>query len=141
MDIWDKHTRSSIMSKVPRENSKPEIIVRKYLFSKGFRYRANVKKLPGTPDLVLTKYKTVIFVHGCFWHGHTCHAAHLPSSNISYWQEKISGNIDRDNKKNLELKNLGWNIIIEWQCELKNMKLKEQRLSRLEGEIKSNSEY
>lgn len=138
MDIWDKQRRSSIMAKVPQKNSKPEIIVRKYLFSKGFRYRTNVKKLPGSPDIVLSKYKTVIFVHGCFWHGHTCRSGHLPNTNINYWQGKIKRNIERDNRKNLELKELGWNIITVWQCELKNTKLKEQRLSNLEEEVKSN---
>lgn len=138
MDIWDKKTRSSIMSKVPQKNSKPEMEVRKFLFSKGFRYRTNVKKLPGTPDIVLPKYKTVILVHGCFWHGHTCRAAHLPSTNLNYWQSKILKNIERDNRKNLELEELGWNIIIVWQCELKNSKLKEDRLNNLILEIKSN---
>ncbi|MDR1717000.1 MAG: DNA mismatch endonuclease Vsr [Prevotella sp.] len=139
MDIWDKQTRSLIMAKVPQKNSKPEVIIRKYLFSKGFRYRTNVKNLSGTPDIVLPKYKTAIFVHGCFWHGHTCRAAHLPSSNLSYWNEKIAKNIERDYRKNAELEELGWNIIIIWQCELKNVKLKEQRLSKLENEIKLNS--
>lgn len=138
MDIWDKKTRSLIMSKVPQKDSKPEIIVRKFLFSKGFRYRTNVKKLPGTPDIVLSRYKTVIFVHGCFWHGHTCRAAHLPSTNLNYWQIKIAKNIDRDNQKNIELEKLGWNIIIVWQCELKNSNLKEERLNNLISEIKLN---
>jgi len=126
------------MAKVPQKNSKPEIIVRKYLFSKGFRYRTNVKKLPGTPDIVLLKYKTVIFIHGCFWHGHTCRAAHLPSTNLNYWQVKITNNVKRDNRKNLELEKLGWNILIVWQCELKNSKLKEDRLNSLVEEIESN---
>lgn len=138
MDIWDKQRRSSIMAKVPQKNSKPEVIVRKYLFSKGFRYRTNVKKLPGSPDIVLSKYKTAIFIHGCFWHGHTCRAGHLPSSNINYWQKKIKRNVERDNRKNLELNELGWHIITIWQCELKNTKLKEQRLFKLEEEVRSN---
>lgn len=138
MDIWDKKTRSLIMSRVPQKNSKPEIIVRKFLFSKGFRYRTNVKKLPGTPDIVLPKYRTVIFIHGCFWHGHTCRAAHLPTTNLNYWQIKITKNMERDNRKNNELEKLGWNIIIVWQCELKNSKLKEDRLNDLIFEIESN---
>lgn len=129
---------SSIMSKVPQKDSKPEIIVRKYLFSKGFRYRTNVKKLSGSPDIVLSKYKTVIFIHGCFWHGHTCRAGHLPSSNIDFWVEKINKNTVRDNRQISELKSLGWSVIIIWQCEIKNKKLREDRLLRLEKEIKSN---
>lgn len=139
MDIWDKERRSSIMSKVPQKDSKPEIIVRKYLFSKGFRYRTNVKKLAGSPDIVLSKYRTVIFVHGCFWHGHTCRAGHLPSSNLDYWTTKIEKNIERDSRKNIELKKLGWNIIIVWQCELRNVKVREQRLIKLAEEIKLNN--
>lgn len=139
MDIWDKERRSSIMSKVPQKDSKPEIIVRKYLFSKGFRYRTNVKKLSGSPDIVLSKYRTVIFVHGCFWHGHTCRAGHLPSSNLDYWTTKIAKNIERDSRKNIELKKLGWNIIIVWQCELRNVKVREQRLIKLAEEIKLNN--
>lgn len=126
------------MSKVPQKDSKPEIIVRKYLFSKGFRYRTNVKKLSGSPDIVLSKYKTVIFIHGCFWHGHTCRAGHLPSSNIDFWVEKINKNTVRDNRQISELKSLGWSVIIIWQCEIKNKKLREDRLLRLEEEIKSN---
>lgn len=139
MDIWDKERRSSIMSKVPQKDSKPEIIVRKYLFSKGFRYRTNAKKLAGSPDIVLSKYRTVIFVHGCFWHGHTCRAGHLPSSNLDYWTTKIEKNIERDSRKNIELKKLGWNIIIVWQCELRNVKVREQRLIKLAEEIKLNN--
>lgn len=126
------------MAKVPQKNSKPEIIVRKYLFSKGFRYRTNVKKLPGSPDIVLSKYKTAIFIHGCFWHGHTCRSGHLPSTNVNYWQEKIKRNKERDNRKNFELKELGWNIITVWQCEIKNTKLKEERLCKIVEEVKSN---
>lgn len=126
------------MSKVPQKDSKPEIIVRKYLFAKGFRYRTNVKKLSGSPDIVLSKYKTIIFIHGCFWHGHTCRAGHLPSSNIDFWVEKINKNTVRDNRQISELKSLGWSVIIIWQCEIKNKKLREDRLLRLEEEIKSN---
>ena len=103
MDIFDKSKRSQLMAKVKQKNTAPEIIVRKFLFSKGFRYRINVKSLSGTPDIVLSKYKTVIFVHGCFWHGHTCRAGHLPSSNLDYWVTKIEKNIERDNRKINEL--------------------------------------
>ncbi len=123
------------MAKVKQKNTAPEIIVRKFLFSKGFRYRINVKSLSGTPDIVLSKYKTVIFVHGCFWHGHTCRAGHLPSSNVDYWVTKIEKNIERDNRKINELKKLGWNVVVIWQCEIKALKNREIRFSKLISEI------
>ena len=105
------------------------------MFSKGFRYRINVKSLSGTPDIVLSKYKTVIFVHGCFWHGHTCRAGHLPSSNLDYWVTKIEKNIERDNRKINELEKLGWNVVVIWQCEIKALKNREIRFSKLISEI------
>ena len=134
MDIFDKSKRSQLMAKVKQKNTAPEIIVRKFLFSKGFRYRINVK-LSGTPDIVLSKYKTVIFVHGCFWHGHTCRAGHLPSSNLDYWVTKIEKNIERDNRKINELEKLGWNVVVIWQCEIKALKNREIRFSKLISEI------
>lgn len=135
MDIFDKSKRSQLMAKVKQKNTAPEIIVRKFLFSKGFRYRINVKSLSGTPDIVLSKYKTVIFVHGCFWHGHTCRAGHLPSSNVDYWVTKIEKNIERDNRKINELKKIGWNVVVIWQCEIKALKNREIRFSKLISEI------
>ena len=135
MDIFDKSKRSQLMAKVKQKNTAPEIIVRKFLFSKGFRYRINVKSLSGTPDIVLSKYKTVIFVHGCFWHGHTCRAGHLPSSNLDYWVTKIEKNIERDNRKINELEKLGWNVVVIWLCEIKALKNREIRFSKLISEI------
>lgn len=129
MDVFDKMKRSEIMAKVKQKNTGPEQVVGKFLFSKGFRYRKNVKSLPGSPDIVLVKYKTVIFVHGCFWHGHTCKAGHLPSSNLFYWRKKIEENMIRDEKKIELLKSLNWNVIIVWQCELKNIKIREFTLN------------
>lgn len=103
--------------------TKPEEMVRKYLFSKGLRYRKNVKTLPGKPDIVLRKYKTVVFVNGCFWHGHKgCRFFVMPKSNIEFWTEKISKNIARDKVTNIELENLGWNVITVWECDLKKDK-------------------
>lgn len=131
MDVFDKMKRSEIMAKVKQKNTGPEQVVGKFLFSKGFRYRKNVKSLPGSPDIVLVKYKTVIFVHGCFWHGHTCKAGHLPSSNLFYWRKKIEENMIRDEKKIELLKSLNWNVIIVWQCELKNIKIREFTLNNL----------
>jgi len=123
------------MSKISGKETKPEILVRKYLFAQGFRYRKNVKELPGKPDIVLSKYKIVIFIHGCFWHGHSCKQGTLPQTNYKFWQEKIGKNVERDNRNILELKEKGWNVIIVWQCEIKNKKSKEARLNRLLGEI------
>ena len=119
------------MAKIKQKNTEPEIIVRHFLYSKGFRYRINLKSLPGSPDIVLPKYKTVIFVHGCFWHGHTCKAGHLPTSNLDYWKLKIEKNIERDRKKNEELEMQGWNVIVVWQCEVKTLKNRHQRLFTL----------
>ena len=108
------------MSRIKGKNTKPEEIVRKYLFSKGFRYRKNDKRLPGTPDIVLPKYKTVIFVNGCFWHGHKdCRYFVVPKTNTDFWLKKINTNIERDKCKQEALKELGWNVIVVWECELK----------------------
>ena len=114
-----KEVRSMNMSRIRSTNSKPEEIVRKYLFSKGFRYRKNVKKLPGCPDIVLPKYKTVIFVNGCFWHKHDCPRFVWPSSNQEYWKPKILRNVERDKNNCRELSSKGWNVITIWECELK----------------------
>jgi DNA mismatch endonuclease (patch repair protein) len=135
MDTFSKSKRSDIMSKVSGKDTKPEILVRKYLFSKGFRYLKNVANLPGKPDIVLPKYKTIIFIHGCFWHGHeNCEAAKLPASNIVYWTKKISSNIKRDLQNNESLRLLGWSVIVIWECELK-AKNREEKLSLLVKEL------
>ena len=123
-DIYTKDKRSKIMSNIGSVSTKPEIIIRKSLFSKGFRYRINYKKLPGKPDIVLPKYRTVIFVHGCFWHAHSnCKASHLPKSNIEFWENKISSNINRDKNNIEQLVDLKWNIIVIWECEIKKKSL------------------
>ena len=119
MDDHTKETRSKNMSHIRSTNSKAEELVRKYLFSKGLRYRKNVRTLPGCPDIVLPKYKTVIFVNGCFWHKHDCPRFVWPSSNEEYWRPKIMGNVERDIRNNAELQKLGWNVIVVWECELK----------------------
>jgi len=120
MDVHDKKTRSYNMSQIKGKNTKPEETVRKYLFAQGFRYRKNDKKLPGTPDIVLPKYKTVIFVNGCFWHGHEgCKYFVWPQNNADFWKKKITDNIARDQTKHNLLRDQGWNVIIIWECELK----------------------
>lgn len=99
------------------KNTKPEIIVRHYLFSRGFRYRINDRKLPGSPDIVLHKYRTVIFVNGCFWHGHeNCKKFVLPKTNKEWWANKIKTNRDRDQRQYKMLKEAGWNVIVIWEC-------------------------
>lgn len=119
-DKYDKHTRSYMMSQVKGKNTKPEMLVRKFLFSKGFRYRLHDKILPGKPDIKLTKYNCLILINGCFWHGHSdCKAYVMPKSNKEFWDSKIENNVERD-KRNLELlRILGWKIIVVWECELK----------------------
>lgn len=130
----DKHTpeqRSYNMSQVRSKNTKPELMVRKFLFSHGFRYRLHDKKLPGKPDMVLPKYKTVVFVHGCFFHGHEgCRYATIPQTRTEWWQEKISSNRRRDIENAAKLLALGWRIITIYECELKPVK-REQTLENL----------
>lgn len=120
-----KQKRSEIMSHVTGKETKPEIMVRKYLFARGLRYRKNVKQLPGTPDIVFPKYKTAVFVNGCFWHGHKgCKYSHLPSTNLEYWEKKIADNLERDERKTRKLEKLGYRVLIVWQCQLKpNIKI------------------
>lgn len=135
MDVHSKETRSYNMSRIRSTNTKPEEIVRKYLFSHGFRYRKNDKRLPGTPDIVLPKYKTVIFINGCFWHGHNqCKYFVIPKSNTEFWVNKINRNIERDTLNIDKLKSLGWNVITIWECELKNNR-RDDRLEYLLHEL------
>jgi len=125
------------MSKIRGQNTKPEELIRKFLFLKGFRYRIHDKRYPGTPDIVLPKYHTIIFVNGCFWHGHVnCKAAKLPKTNLQTWKKKILDNISRDEKNIAKLKNEGWKVIIIWQCEIKSKNNREKRLELLINEIK-----
>jgi DNA mismatch endonuclease (patch repair protein) len=126
------------MSQIKPINTKPEVLVRKYLFSAGFRYRKYVKSLPGHPDIVLPKYKTVVFVNGCFWHMHEgCRKFVWPKSNQEYWQKKLYGNKKRDIENIKVLEQLGWKVIIVWECELRKP-LAEITLKNLCNEIKNN---
>mgnify|MGYP000835021299 CR=1 FL=1 len=138
MDNHSKEVRSYNMSKIRSTGTKPEEAVRKYLFSKGLRYRKNVKTLPGKPDIVLPKYKTIVFVNGCFWHGHqNCRYFVMPKSNAEYWSEKIKRNKERDITIYNQLTELGWNVITVWECGLKNGK-REQTLEYLYYNILRN---
>ncbi|MCM1330256.1 MAG: very short patch repair endonuclease [Ruminococcus sp.] len=135
MDNHDKETRSYNMSQIRSVNTKPEETVRKFLFSRGFRYRKNDRRFPGKPDIVLPKYRTVIFVNGCFWHGHNgCRYFVMPKSNTDYWKNKIERNIVRD-RKNIELlKQQGWKVIVIWECQLKKG-IRDDTLCELEKKI------
>lgn len=138
MDIHDKKTRSYNMSRIKSKNTKPEELVRKYLFSQGFRYIKNDRRLPGSPDIVLPKYKTVIFVNGCFWHGHNgCKYFVWPKSNEDFWKNKIKANIARDKKKTDALEALGWKVIVVWECELKTQN-KNDTLQKIKTHIIGN---
>lgn len=119
-DRFSKEKRSHIMSMVRSRDTKPEIMVRKYLFHHGFRYRLNVKRLPGKPDIVLRKYRTAIFVNGCFWHWHEgCDQFRFPKTRVDWWREKLDSNKLRDAKVRAVLKRMGWNTMVIWECQLK----------------------
>ncbi len=138
-DIFTKQKRSEIMATVKNKNTKPEIQVRKALFKRGFRYRINDKKLSGSPDIVLPKYHTVVFVHGCYWHGHeNCSKAIKPSTNKDFWNTKINKNRIRDKKAQIDLNTSGWNVIVIWECQLRNQELLKQTLGKVINKIKMN---
>ena len=126
--------RSWNMSQIRSKDTKPEKKVRSWLFSHGFRYRKNDKRLPGSPDIVLPKYKTVIFVHGCFFHRHGCKNSTIPKTNVDFWKTKFSHNIERDKKNVRELEKLGWSVITIWECELKNKSF-DETMERVETYI------
>ena len=125
------------MSHIRSTNSKPEEIVRKYLFSKGLRYRKNVSSLPGKPDIVLRKYNSIVFVNGCFWHKHECGRFVMPTSNTEYWSKKINGNVESDKSNIAKLESIGWKVYIIWECQLKKQ-VREENLSNLYQSIIKN---
>ena len=133
-DLISPEKRSHIMSMIRGKNTKPELIVRRYLFQHGFRFRVNVRRLPGTPDIVLRKYHTAIFVNGCFWHKHDCPRFVWPSTNEEYWRPKIMGNVERDKRNFAELQQLGWTVLTVWECELKK-KVIDATLEQLEKRL------
>lgn len=135
MDVVDVVTRSKMMSGIRSSNTRPEMIVRKYLHANGFRYRLHVRKLPGSPDLVLPRYHVVIFVHGCFWHRHAgCRYASTPASNVERWRLKFEANTERDARSERMLHAAGWRVIVVWECELKQAP--QERLDHLQNEIR-----
>ncbi|MCU0440697.1 MAG: DNA mismatch endonuclease Vsr [Raineya sp.] len=134
-DVHSKKVRSYNMSRIKGKNTKPEMLVRKFLFAKGLRYRLHDKKLPGKPDIILPKYKTVIFIHGCFWHGHKgCKYFVIPKTRTDWWLNKINKNKEKDNDSILKLNEEGWHIIVVWECDLKSKK-KEEVLNNLYQKI------
>lgn len=135
MDVFSKEKRSQIMSRVSGKNTKPELVVRSLLHKMGYRFRLHRKNLPGKPDITLQKYKKVIFVHGCFWHGHTdCPRSKRPTTNKKFWREKLDKNRERDKASVNNLKELGWDVLVVWTCEVNDIfKLKNKLLSFLEN--------
>lgn len=110
--------RSHVMSRIRSRNTRPEMVVRRFLWSHGYRYRLCVGKLPGRPDIVMRRLKVAIFINGCFWHGHDAHPRHTPKSNVDYWSKKIENNRRRDIENGIRLRSMGWTVITIWECEL-----------------------
>lgn len=136
-DVHDKETRSFNMSRIKGKNTKPEILVRKFLFANGFRYRLNFKELPGKPDILLPKYKTAIFVNGCFWHGHkNCQYFKIPSTRTDWWKEKIEKNVLNDSIKQSQLKESGLRVIVVWECQIKNKSIYRTLIKDVKNENK-----
>ena len=135
MDVFSREKRKQIMSRISGKNTKPELVVRSLLHNMGYRFRLHRKDLPGKPDIALPKYKKVILVNGCFWHGHIdCPRAKRPATNKKFWREKLDKNMKRDEQSVNNLKELGWDVLVVWTCEVNNtLKLKNKLFSFLEG--------
>jgi DNA mismatch endonuclease (patch repair protein) len=133
MDRFSPERRSWLMSRIRGANTKPKLAVRSLLHGMGYRFRLHRKDLPGTPDIVLPGRSAAVFVHGCFWHGHACKAAKMPKSREDYWREKIEGNRRRDRRKRRQLRALGWQVIVVWECELKRPEALAARLREALG--------
>jgi DNA mismatch endonuclease (patch repair protein) len=133
-DTLSKKRRSWNMSRVRSTNTKPELVVRSLLHRNGFRYRLHVKTLPGKPDIVLSKYQSAVFVHGCFWHRHkNCPDASTPKTRTEFWVKKFNGNVKRDRKNRVALKKIGWKVIVIWECEVANQDKLSAKISRTIG--------
>ncbi len=134
VDIISKEKRSWNMSRIKSKDTKPELVVRSLLHRMGYRFRLHRKDLPGKPDIVLAKYKTAIFIHGCFWHRHPkCRYAYNPKSRINFWQNKFQENVERDRKKRKELKKAGWKVIVIWECQVNNKNSLEEIISSVKS--------
>lgn len=136
-DTVSQQTRSRIMRSVRSKDTKPEMIVRKWLHARGYRFRLHRKCLAGNPDIVLPKYRAAIFVHGCFWHRHHCKAgSRIPTSRQEYWIPKLEGNRERDRRNQENLEKMGWRCLVLWECEIKDRSLMEQKLENFFSSIK-----
>ena len=134
MDIWSQEKRSQVMSKIRSKNTKPELLLRSLLHQAGYRFRVYRKDLPGKPDLALAKYRTVIFVHGCFWHYHDeCNEGRVPDTNSKFWREKLSKTVARDKKHQKKLRDMGWKVVVVWECEIE--KQTERTLKRVVSQL------
>lgn len=139
-DIFSEEQRSYVMSRVASKNTKPELLVRSYLHRCGFRFRIHARRLPGNPDIVLPKHRTVIFVHGCFWHRHQdCTRATIPASRVDFWRDKFEKNIARDQKNQALLRGKDWRVFLVWECEIATLAKSEQRLALLVRQIETGA--
>jgi len=123
------------MSRIRSQNTKPEMLVRRFLHARGFRFRLHARDLPGRPDLVLPKYRAVVFVEGCFWHGHSCQKGRVPGTNSDFWQAKVAANQARDKRNQRALRRDGWRVIRVWECQLAKSKTRDATLARLVSRI------
>ena len=130
-DVFDSIERSRVMSLIRSKDTKPELRIRQGLHRRGYRFRVNVRTLPGKPDIVLSKYRTVVQIRGCFWHGHSCHDGHLPKTKREYWIEKLSSNTRRDARNDRRLRNLGWSVIVIWECQCMSNSKCQKSLDRI----------
>ena len=134
-DVFSKEKRSWIMSRVKGRDTKPEILVRSFLHRMGYRFRIHRRDLPGNPDIVLPRFGKVVFVHGCFWHGHkACPRSKRPTTNEDFWNKKLDGNIERDKRFRLELRRMGWKVLVVWECETRKPEKLLRKLERFLGD-------
>jgi DNA mismatch endonuclease, patch repair protein len=139
VDNLTPEKRTEVMKSIISEGTKPELVLRRFLFAEGFRYRKNYKKLPGRPDIVFIKKKIAIFVHGCFWHQHkNCKITYKPRSNTLFWKEKFAKNLERDKRNQKDLREMGWNTIVIWECEILDTNRKTRNLSPILNRLNLN---
>lgn len=140
MDKISKNARSALMARVKGKDSKPELIVRSALHKMGYRFRLHPKELPGSPDIVLPRYKTVLFVHGCFWHRHKgCRASSTPQSNQKYWMDKFIRNVERDKRNRKDLIKMGWHVFVIWECDTRDGRKLNKRIAKIDKILKFKS--
>jgi len=135
-DFMTPSERSQRMSRIKGKDTRPELLVRKALHAKGFRFRVNVANLPGRPDIVMRKYATVVLVHGCYWHAHNCQNGRIPSTNPLFWKEKFLSNRRRDARNARKLRQLGWRVCVVWECQLRTERLRERTINNLANRLR-----